>query len=310
MSSDRTVLITGAAGFIGSHLGNKIVELGLGRVVGIDNLRSGSWDRCHPEIVRHSIDLNEISTDTWASLLKGIDWVFHLAAEKYNSSRSTPERLIATNLMATERLFRASASARVKRLVFTSSLYSYGLLGNHQMKESDLPCPLTLYGASKLAGEHFLAAIDREISLSWNVARLFFIYGPGQYAEGGYKSVINLNFERLLRAESSLINGDGRQELDYVYIDDCVDALLRMASTTAESQVLNVASGVGRSIIELTEVMREIVTSSASPEFRPADWTHGTSRVGSPNRILEVLGWSARTSLHEGLVRTLGSLES
>jgi len=177
----ENIRITGAAGFIGGHLAARLASSQPdARITGIDNLRSGNWSRT-PSIVKQiEVDIAEVSTEQWIELLEGIDVLFHLAAEKYNSSRSTPDRLLNTNVIATERLFRAAAIAKVSRTVFTSSLYAYGSLGPKIMSENDVPQPITLYGASKIMGEHVLRSTDRELGISWNVARLFFIYGPNQ----------------------------------------------------------------------------------------------------------------------------------
>lgn len=300
----KNVLVTGAAGFIGSHLCARLATQQDVRITGIDNLRSGSLSRI-PEQVNHlNCDISEISQAEWSDLLTDVDIVYHLAAEKYNASKSSPERLLLTNINATQRLARAAALANVGRVVFTSSLYSYGSLGPKTMDEKDVPQPSTLYGASKLMGEGILRSVDGELGLSWNVARLFFIYGPWQFAHGGYKSVVVKNFERALRGESLLINGSGNQALDYVYIDDCVDALLALATNNKDHKIVNVASGEGTTIRDLVTTMSYIAKlGSDDLEHAPADWTEGSRRVGASSEIERCFGWRATTSIELGLER-------
>jgi UDP-glucose 4-epimerase len=171
------------------------------------------------------------------------------------------------------------------------------------MDELDLPIPTTLYGASKVMGEGIFRAIDREIGLSWNIARLFFIYGPRQYADGGYKSVILSNFERLMNNESPTIYGDGTQALDYVYIDDCIKALMSLASNPTDRQIVNISTGTPVTINELTQTMVLIARSKQDPAYLQADWTEGSVRFGSNSLAQERFRWNASTGLVEGLTK-------
>ena len=150
------VIVTGAGGFIGSHLCQRLLNLGVRSVVGIDNLRCGNWERVPKEVIRVERDIADNSFEEWLEIFNGSDALFHLAAEKYNSSKSTPEKLIDSNVTATERMFRAAGKADIKRAVFTSSLYAYGSMGPEIMSEANTPTPTTLYGASKLMGEGIL----------------------------------------------------------------------------------------------------------------------------------------------------------
>lgn len=301
----KSVLVTGAAGFIGGHLCQKLAQLDVHNIVGVDSLRAGTWSRTPASIRNVELDISAISLDGWVERLANVDVLFHLAAEKYNSSRSTPQRLIDTNVSATETILRAAAIAKVQRVVFTSSLYAYGSTGPTPMCEGDIPRPNTLYGASKLMGEHLLGSIERELGLSWNCARLFFIYGPHQYANGGYKSVIISNFERLLRGERPLVSGDGLQKLDYVYVTDCVDALISLATSPLDGKVTNVASGTPISVLDLTKLMSAIAGSELQPMFQGRDWTHGTSRWGCNEFAATQFGWRSAVPLVEGLASTL-----
>lgn len=300
----KSVLVTGAAGFIGGHLCEKLARLDVHEILGVDSLRAGTWVRVPASIRKVELEISTVSLDGWIELLANVDVLFHLAAEKYNSSKSTPQRLINTNVSATETILRAAAIAKVQRVVFTSSLYAYGSTGPMPMCEGDTPQPNTLYGASKLMGEHLLASIDRELGLSWNCARLFFVYGPHQYANGGYKSVIISNFERLLRGERPLVNGDGLQKLDYVYVDDCVDALISLATSPVDRKIINVASGAPISVLDLTKMMSATAGSELQPIFQGQDWTHGTSRWGCNEFAATHFGWSSAVRLVEGLAST------
>jgi UDP-glucose 4-epimerase len=303
----RRALVTGAAGFIGSHLVARLSDLGW-QVIGIDNERSGDWSRISVPCRRIERDLAAMNTSELAAAAAGAEVCFHLAAEKHNSSRTTPQRVIDVNISATRRVLEAAARSEVGKVVFTSSLYAYGSLGPAPMSERDLPAPTTVYGTSKLTGEHLLRVAARSEGLRWSVARLFFGYGPGQYAEGGYKSVIVANFERLLRHERPIIYGDGKQALDYVYVDDVVEALLMLAEPENNGLVCNIGTGRAVSVGELTEIMLTISGRSLEPLTCPPDWTAGSVRVADTRLARETLGWTASTAIEEGLERVWGSL--
>jgi UDP-glucose 4-epimerase len=303
----RRALVTGAAGFIGSHLVARLADLGW-HVIGIDNERSGDWSRLLVPCTRIERDLATMTTSELAEAAAGVDVCFHLAAEKYNSSRTTPERIIDVNISATRRVLEAAASSGVGKVVFTSSLYAYGSLGPAPMSERDVPTPTTVYGMSKLAGEHLLREAARSRGLSWNVARLFFVYGPRQYAEGGYKSVVVANFERLRRHERPTIYGDGKQALDYVYVEDVVEALLMLSETAHDGLICNVGTGRALSVGELTKMMLTVSRQDLEPLMCPPDWTAGSVRVADCSLARETLGWTATTAMEDGLERVWNSL--
>jgi UDP-glucose 4-epimerase len=296
-------VVTGAAGFIGSNLVTRLAkELGV-NAIGLDNEQTGDWSRVDVPCTRIDRDLVATTADELQSLLEGNDVLFHLAAEKYNSSSSTPQRVIDVNISATHRLFSAAATVGLRKVVFTSSLYAYGSLGPGRMKEDQLPAPTTTYGVSKIAGEHLLRVVSAEHDLDWTVARLFFVYGPRQWARGGYKSVVLSNFERIRRGEPPTIFGDGNQTLDYVYVDDAIDALLAMCEAKHRGITYNVGTGRGISIRELTDLMLEVAGSDLEPITCPPDWTADSVRVADPGLASDRLGWTPSTSMSEGLRR-------
>jgi UDP-glucose 4-epimerase len=170
--------------------------------------------------------------------------------------------------------------------------------------ESEVPQPRTVYGISKLAGEHILAHFGQTRDVAWNVLRYLFVYGPKQFSGQGYKSVIMKNFERILGGEPPVILGDGKQELDYVFVDDVVDATVSAMQSPVTNEVVNIGSGRGTPIDELTELMLRVSGSALRPKHGPPDWTQGSSRVGSADRAGEVLDWRATTPLDVGLRRT------
>lgn len=302
LSGMQRALVTGAAGFIGCHLVEALAAAGT-EVVGLDNERSGDWSRVQAPCEQIRRDLADLSPDDLVSLCGDVDVVFHLAAEKHNSAKATPQRIIDVNISATNRLFDAAGRVGRPKVVFASSLYAYGSMGPLPMRENDVPAPVTMYGVSKLAGEQMLRVASNEHSLGWTAARLFFIYGPRQFADGGYKSVIVSNFERLMRDEAPTVYGDGEQALDYVYVDDAIAALLAMAAREHNGKVLNVASGRGVTVNELTAAMLTVSGSELEARTCPPDWTAGSSRVGEPTAAATEIGWKAETAIEVGLQR-------
>ncbi len=296
-------LVTGGAGFIGAHLIRELLNAGVRRVVTIDNLRTGSWQNLpdDPRIEKVTADFPTLGSEDLSRLLEGTNYLFHLAAEKHNQSVDLPERVLEVNVNGTFRLFAAASKAGVRKVIFTSSLYATGRLNLPPMDELDVPEPRTVYGISKLAGEHLLQHFASVSGLRSTAFRLFFVYGPRQYAGSGYKSVIVTNFERILRGEVPTINGDGEQSLDYVHVDDVVQALMLGVVPEADGQLLNIGRGIAVSVSELTEMMLEVAGSSLRPVHAPPDWTAGTHRVCRNEKARAILGWSPTVPMKDGL---------
>ena len=304
---NAAVMVTGGCGFIGSHLTHALAARGAKRIVVLDSLRYGKPENLgalaeQVEVVQYT--LGESPPDVLQPALEGVTHLFHLAAEKHNQSKDSPARVFQSNIIGTHTLFEHAVEAGVKKIVFTSSLYAYGRMTGAPFVESEVPQPRTVYGISKLAGEHVLAHFGQTQGIAWNVLRYLFVYGPKQFAGLGYKSVIMKNFERILSGEPPVILGDGAQELDYVFVDDVVEATLKAMESPVTDEVLNIASGHGTRIDALTEAMLRVSGSTLRPTYGPADWTYGSCRVGNAERAAEVLGWRSTTPLDVGLRRT------
>ena len=301
------VLITGGAGFIGSHLAERLVKSGASSVVVLDSLEFGRWSNLGPveaQVEKVTADLSDLTFEEMKHHLKGVEVLFHLAAQKHTHRVDSAQRVLAANVMATERLFRAAAAAGVRRVVFASSLFAYGRMVGSPMTESEVAIPNTIYGVSKLTGEGLLRSVMCDTGLEGVTLRLFFIYGPRQYVGLGYPSVIIRTFERISQGLCPTIYGDGKQSLDYVYIDDAIDAFLKAADTPHLGEVFNVARGVNVQVDELIATASELAGWAGPPEYGPADFTAGTCRVGETSKTRELLSWEAQVSLREGLEKT------
>jgi UDP-glucose 4-epimerase len=301
------VAITGGAGFIGAALANELRRRGYFDVVLLDNLSTGDWSRLEYDFHTETIDISSSSVEQLGKKLTDVDILFHLSAVKLHNELNSFDDLVQNNIVGTQKILDAAAKAGVRHIVFSSSLYSYGLLDLDRFTEDATPNPTTVYGATKLFGEELVSISSKKYGFSFSNARLFFIYGEKQYSKGGYKSVIVNNFERLKSGLPAQINGDGNQILDYLHVSDCVDALIKLAENKT-NDVFNISSGLPTTILQLTDEMLNIVGLNVKL-FAPGDWTHNTRRVGSNTKIKNILGWQPRVSLEEGLWQTWKGIE-
>jgi len=300
-------MVTGGCGFIGSHLVRELLRLGAARIVVVDSLRYGTRANLgapdsRVEILEHT--LGHDPPEALAAALAGVDCLFHLAAEKHNQSKDEPSRVYRSNVEGTHVLCDLACRSGVRKIVFSSSLYAYGRMHGEPFVETEAPRPRTVYGISKLAGEHIVAHLAEQAGIAHAVLRYLFVYGPRQFAGLGYRSVIIKSFERILRGESPVVYGDGRQQLDYVFVNDAVDATIRAMELDLSDETINIGSGVATPVEALVDRMLQVSGSSVEKLREPPDWTAGSSRVADTSKAKRLLGWSASTSLDEGLSRT------
>ena len=306
--SGKRLLVTGAAGFIGGRLLLRLTGLGAAHVVALDRepLAANPWlpavDAPNTSSLR--LALGACDTADLEHALRGVDAVFHLAAVKYRPDGEPVAEIVRTNALGTAQLVEACARAGVAKVVFASSLYAYGRMHGAPFDEAEGPTPHTVYGQSKRFGEE-LVALVRATTL-----RYMFVYGPGQAPKHGYPSVIVRSFVRMLAGRRPVVHGDGAQVLDYVFVDDAVDATIRALASAADGRIYNVGSGTGTSIRALVDQMRAIAGFAGAAETAPPDATAGTRRVARIDRIRRELGWRPATALADGLATTLASIRA
>ena len=262
----------------------------------------GSFPPDAVEVLKFNIGFDDPSL--LRDRLKGVSDVFHLAAEKHNQSKNRPDDVMRANVLGMHQLLEMLVENGMRKIVFTSSLYAYGRMHEPATREDDPLQPSTTYGLSKVCGEELMAYVQRRYGVASNTLRLYFIYGPRQYAGMGYKSLIVKTFERILQGEPPVVHGDGLQALDYVYVDDAVDATRQAMESAVQGEVFNVSSGQANSVNSVVQAMLKVAESDLKPTHDEPDWTAGSCRVGNSAKAQAMLGWSPRVSLEQGLAQT------
>lgn len=302
-------IITGGAGFIGSHLA-KALSPNNNEVHIVDPMFHGKQHMLpktdFSNISYHKMDITIDAVPD--QIFKQSNVLFHLAACKHSSNSGIDaQSILQTNIDATYRLFEQAAQKGIKTIVFTSSLYAYGRYHLPAMNESDAPMPDTVYGISKYTGELLLREICKKYGINGVILRLFFVYGPGVNPwtadfRNGYKSVIIKHFERIMQGKAPIINGDGRQSLDYIYIDDVVSALTNAPNfATTDVPIYNIASGNAISVNDLTQKICSTTAYKDTIEYNKADSTEGTVRAADISKAQNTTNWAPMVSFESGI---------
>ena len=292
-------LITGGAGFIGSHLLDDLIPRG--DVVVLDDFSTGKRERLKGRDVR-VVEGDIADSAAVEDALRGADIVFHLAANpSVISSVADPLDTCRVNDLGTVTLLQAARRAGIRTCVFASSCAVYGN-GQPPCVETMPVEPLSLYAASKLAGEAYMLAAARSWDLRTVSLRLFNVYGPGQDPNGEYAAVIPKFVERITDDRPITIYGDGRQTRDFVYVKDVARALVAAAVVDkTPPHPINIASGRDTSLLDLVQKLAEVTGKSIEPSFaaaRAGEVQHSRADIGAAERLL---GWRPHVDLEGGL---------
>jgi UDP-glucose 4-epimerase len=302
-------LVTGGAGFIGSHLVQELVDRGVAVRV-LDNLASGSVENlesCGKKIEFMEGDIR--NAVACRNACRGVDAVFHLAAlVSVPQSVADPVQSDAINIGGTLNLLLAARDYQVKRFVFSSSSAVYGDTDVLPTHERVLPMPTSPYGVHKLTGEHYARNFTRLYGLETVCLRYFNVYGPRQNPRSEYAAVIPKFLTRLLDGQAPTVFGDGEQTRDFCSVRDVVAANLLAAETMnaeAVGGVCNIASGKRISLNELLALMRTVTGTDIPASYeaaRPGDILHSGAEI---KRAKAVLGFAPKVELADGLRETM-----
>ncbi len=305
-------LVTGGAGFIGSHTVGALEARGA-RVRVLDDFSTGR--PANLRSLESQIELVEGSVTDLRLLeqaMQGIRAVCHLAAlPSVARSVADPEATHEVCATGTLRVLTAARAAGVRRVVYAASSSAYGDTARLPKEEDMLPGPLSPYAAAKLAGEHYCAAFTRTYGLDTVRLRYFNVFGPGQDPDSPYSAVIPRFIRALLDGRPPTIYGDGLQSRDFTYVDNVVHAnLLALEAGGAAGQVFNIATGVRASLLDLVDYLNDILGTRIAPVHEPARAGDVRHSHASMARAASALGYTVRVSLREGLSRTVAHYRS
>ncbi len=297
------VLVTGGAGFIGSHLVRALLARG-DDVLVLDNLSTGARANLADLPVELLVaDLGE--ADQVRAATRGVDTVFHLGAMiSVPASLENPAGCYRTNVLGSLHVLEAARRERVRRVVLASSCAVYG---DHDgpVAEDAAPRPVSPYASSKLAMEDLARLYTSAMGLQTVCLRFFNVYGPRQDVHSPYAAVIPLFIEGLLDGRPPTIHGDGGQSRDFVFVEDVVQAMLQASEAAVGGQLFNIGQGQSRTVLELAEVLAAMVPGSLAPVFGPARAGDIRTSAADIGRATKALGYRPAWDLHQGLQATV-----
>ena len=311
MGSELRALVTGGAGFIGSHLAHRLVSDGH-TVTVFDNESTGRRENV-PSGVRYLRGNAACLEDLEPAFADGLDVVLHIVGQvSLAVSYADPSLDLRTNVGGTINVLRLCLKHRVPRLLYASSMTVYGHTAALPIDEDTPCCPVSYYGITKYAAERYVHTTAERVDLDFEFRvtsfRMFNVYGPRQALDNPYQGVLGIFLGNLLRDEQLTIFGDGGQSRDFVYIDDVVEAwVAAIENPSAYGRIFNLGSGHRIAINDLADHALAAFGRSWKPLLRYAPGRSGEQRhVEADTTVAQrILGWVPRVSFADGLAATV-----
>jgi nucleoside-diphosphate-sugar epimerase len=300
-------VVTGGAGFIGSHLAERLLNDGH-HVRIVDNLVTGK--RANIDRLRGNVDFHEVSItdlDALRPIFQGVDTVFHQAAlPSVPRSVDDPLTTHEYDLTGTLNVLIAARDAGVRRVVYAASSSAYGDIAGEFKSEDMPPRPLSPYGVAKLGGEYYCQTFTHVYGLETVCLRYFNVFGPRQDPTSQYAAVIPLFITSILDGKSPTVHGDGLQSRDFTYIDNVIHGnLLAANAPDAVGQVMNLATGGRVTLLELIEKINHVLDTAVQPvhvEPRAGDIKHSRASIDKARKLLN---YEPVVDFDDGLARTI-----
>ena len=302
------VLITGGAGLIGSHIADLLVAEGIPELVILDNFVRGrrenlAWAMSNGRVTVVEGDIRDAKL--LREVTEGIDLIFHQAAIRITQCAEEPRLAIEVLADGTFNVLEAAVASKVKKVVAASSASVYGLAEEFPTTEKHHPYNnRTLYGAAKVFNEGLLRSFNEMYGLNYVALRYFNVYGPRMDVYGAYTEVLIRWMERIVDGKRPLILGDGKQTMDFIYVDDIARANILAAKANISDAVFNVASGTETSLNDLATSLLKVMNSNLTPEYGPARKVNAVPRrLAEIRNAKDTIGFEARIGIEEGLRR-------
>jgi len=300
------VLVTGGAGFIGSHLSRELLQSGH-TVLVLDNLAGGRKENIadlleRKEFTFHQVDI--CNSKQLQTIFLGVDWVFHLAGiADIVPSIEQPEDYYATNVTGTLNVLQAARNADVSRFVYAASSSCYGIPDTYPTSESAEARPQYPYALTKYMGEQLVMHWAKVYKMPAVSLRLFNVFGPNSRTTGAYGAVFGVFLAQKINGEAFTVVGDGEQTRDFTYVSDVVSAFIAAADSNVSNEIMNVGSGDTYSVNQLVSLLGGEVTYIPKRPGEP------NCTFANTDKIRDTLNWKPKVSFSEGVGSMLEHIE-
>jgi len=301
--TSKNILVTGAAGFLGSHLSEELAKK-KHKVIGIDNMTGGYKDNIPKNIKFFNLDCCDLKKMN--KVMKNVDIVYHCAATAHEGlSVFSPYEITKNNYLASVSVFTAAISQKVKRIIFCSSMARYGDQETPFTEDMD-PKPVDPYAISKVASEQVLINLCNLNNIEWVIAVPHNIIGPRQKYDDPFRNVVSIMINRMLQNKAPIIYGDGEQKRCFSYIDDCLSCLIPMLDQkNLNKQIINIGPDEEFvTINKISEICSNVTGNNLKPIYRkdrPREVKHASC---SADKARKLLNYETKTNLQNGILKT------